>query len=143
MARNKTDFTEEDVYAFIGTVDNEERRRGSYELIELMESVSGEKARMWGSAIVGFGSYRYKYESGHDGSAPLIGFSPRKSAFSLYVFTGLEEHRFLLEQLGKFTMGKACIYVKKIEDIRKDVLKELMEHTIVFLSKKYTRITHE
>lgn len=143
MARNKTDFTGEDVYAFIAALENEEKRRNSYELIALMESVSGEKARMWGSAIVGFGNYNYRYESGHKGNAPLIGFSPRKQAFSLYVFTGLEEHRFLLEKLGKFTMGKACIYIKRMEDIHTDTLKKLMEHTIDFLSKKYTRITHE
>jgi len=143
MARNKTDFTGEDVYAFIAALENGEKRKDSYELIALMELVSGEKARMWGATIIGFGSYSYRYESGHEGNAPLIGFSPRKQAFSLYVFTGLEEHRFLLDQLGKFTMGKACIYIKKMEDIQTDTLKRLMEHTIDFLSKKYTRTAHE
>lgn len=143
MAKNKTDFTDESVEAFIEKVENEQKRKESYRLVQLMENVSGEKAKMWGPSIIGFGNYHYKYDSGHEGNAPIIGFSPRKAAFSLYVFTGLKEHEYLLEQLGTFTMGKACIYVKKIENIKEGVLIDLMKQTIDFISTKYTRIKEE
>ena len=92
---------------------------------------------MWGPSIIGFGSYHYKYSSGHEGDAPLAGFSPRKAAISLYVFTGLAEHEHLLKDLGKFKMGKACIYVKKLSDINLQVLATLIRETIKYLRSKY------
>lgn len=140
MAKNKTDFTNESVVDFIEKVDNEQKRKDSHTLIQLMEQVAGEPARMWGPSIIGFGNYHYKYDSGHQGNAPILGFSPRKSAISLYVFTGLEEHEHLLENLGKFTKGKACIYVKKVADIDQNVLNQLMQETVDYISTKFTRI---
>jgi hypothetical protein len=93
---------------------------------------------MWGSTMIGFGSYHYKSErSKQEGDWPLVGFSPRKAAISLYVFTGLPEHEHLLKDLGKFKMGKACIYVKKLSDINLDALKIIMGETIRFLKTKY------
>ena len=136
--QNKTTETATNVFDFINqSVDNEQKKQDSYDLIELMENLSGFKAKMWGSSIIGFGSYHYKYDSGHGGDAPLIGFSPRKAAISLYVFTGLEEHHHLLEGLGKFKMGKACIYVKKLADIDKEKLIALIQSTIDFLTAKH------
>ena len=140
MEKNKTEFTDKNVDDFLQTVENEQKRKDSYELIALMEKITGEKAKMWGPTIVGFGNYHYKYESGHEGNAPLVGFSPRKTAISLYVFTGLQEHEHLLENLGKFTKGKACIYVKKLADINLNILTGLMKHSIDYVSTKYTRI---
>lgn len=140
MAKNKTEFTDKDVLTFIENVDNEQQRDDSYYLIRLMEDISGEKAKMYGSTIIGFGRYHYKYASGHEGEAPLIGFSPRKAAISLYVFSGAEQDRHLLESLGKYKMGKACIYIKKVSDINEDVLIDLMKTSIDFVSTKYTRI---
>lgn len=105
-----------------------------------MEQITGEKPKMWGPSIIGFGAYHYKYESGHEGSAPIVGFSPRKVAFSLYVFTGLIDHEHLLQNLGKYTKGKACIYIKKISDINTEVLMRLMQESIAYISSKYTRI---
>lgn len=140
MAKNKTEFTDKNVDDFLQTVENEQKRKDSYELIALMEKITGEKAKMWGPTIVGFGNYHYKYESGHEGNAPLVGFSPRKTAISLYVFTGLQEHEHLLENLGKFTIGKACIYVKKLADINLKILTGLMNHSIDYVTTKYTRI---
>lgn len=140
MTKNKTEFTDKNVDDFLQTLESEQKRKDSYELIALMEKITGEKAKMWGSTIVGFGNYHYKYESGHEGNAPLIGFSPRKTAISLYVFTGLQEHEHMLENLGKFTMGKACIYVKRLTDINLDALTGLMNHSIDYVSAKYTRI---
>ena len=140
MAKNKTEFTDVNVSAFINALTDEKKKADSLTLITLMEEISEEKAKMYGPTIVGFGEYHYKYDSGHEGNAPILGFSPRKAAFSLYVFTGLDEHLPLVEKLGKFTMGKACIYVKKLADIDISVLQELMGATIEFISKKYQRL---
>jgi|SRR5690606_4532599 len=138
MAKNKTAETKVSVQDFLqAAVDSEEKRADSTKLISLMEKVSGYPAKMWGPSIIGFGSYHYKYASGHEGDAPILGFSPRKSAFSLYVFTALEEHYPLLENLGKFKMGKACIYVKKLSDIDTHVLTKIMEQTIQYLKERY------
>ncbi len=138
MAKNKTAETEKNVIEFIYEfADTEQKRKDSYELIELMQNVSGHEPKMWGSNIIGFGTYHYKYNSGHQGDSALIGFSPRKSAISLYVFTGLDEHEHLLKGLGKYKMGKACIYVNKLSDIDQLQLKTLIEETIKFLKSKY------
>ena len=102
-----------------------------------MQTVSGSEATMWGASIIGFGKYHYKYESGHEGNAPLLGFSPRKSAISLYVFTGLEEHESLLTSLGKFKRWKACLYVNKLSDIDLDQLQKIMKANIEYLQKRY------
>ena len=137
MARNKTTETSQSVTDFINTVEDDKKRNDSFELVRLMSAVTGYEPKMWGPGIVGFGSYHYKYDSGHEGDAPLVGFSPRKGAISLYVFTGLDEHKSLLDGLGKFTMGKACIYVKRLSDIDQEVLTKIMRETIGFLPSKY------
>lgn len=138
MAKNKTTETARSVMEFISaTVDNDQKKQDSIELVQLMEQVSGCEAKMWGPSIIGFGSYHYKYESGHEGDAPLIGFSPRKAAFSLYIFTGLQDHKDLLENLGKYKMGKACIYISKLSDIKQDVLIDIMKESIKYLKDTY------
>ena len=139
MANNtKTKHTDAHVATFINDfADSEQKKEDSFELIKLMQEASGFEPKMWGASIVGFGNYHYKYDTGHEGDAPLLGFSPRKAAISLYVFTGLEEHAHLLENLGKFKMGKACIYVKKLSDINQDALKKLMKSSIEYLNEKY------
>lgn len=137
MAKNKTIPTSDSVTAFINSVDSQQKREDSFRLINLMRGASGEEPKMWGPSIIGFGSYHYKYASGHEGDAPLIGFSPRKAAISLYVFTGLEQHKHLLKDLGKFKMGKACIYAKKLSDINDECLARLMKENIRFLQSKY------
>jgi hypothetical protein len=137
MAKNKTTETSMSVTDFINAVEKEQQRKDSFKLIELMQSISGHEPKMWGPSIIGFGNYHYKYDSGHEGDAPLIGFSPRKAATSLYVFTGLEEHQHLLDGLGKFKMGKACIYIKRLADIDEQSLTMVMKETINFLKSKY------
>ncbi len=137
MAENKTRETEESVAGFINSVESGQQRKDSLRLLEIMQEVSGCEPRMWGSSIVGFGSYHYRYHSGHEGYAPLIGFSPRKAALSLYVYTGREEDAHLLDALGKFKMGKACIYAKKLSDLDEAALRTLMKATIGFLGEKY------
>jgi len=140
MAVNKTQYTDASVVDVIEAVEDKQKREDSYALIELMEKASKEKAQMFGPSIIGFGTYQYKYDSGHEGEAPLIGFSPRKAAISLYVYSDGTSQDPLLPQLGKYKMGKSCIYVKKLSDINLDVLQSLMDSTINFLSAKYTRV---
>ncbi len=138
MATTKTTYTGKNVAEFINEfTESESKRKDSHELIKLMRDASGFEAKMWGPSIIGFGNYHYKYESGHEGDAPLLGFSPRKAAISLYVFTGLEEHKHLLDGLGKFKMGKACIYVNKLSDIDPQKLWLLMTATISYMKSKY------
>lgn len=135
----KTQQTDADVNEFIKTfADSEQKRIDSFELKNLMEEFTGFPARMWGSSIIGFGTYHYKYErSKQEGDWPLIGFSPRKAAISLYVSMGREEHEHLLHDLGKFKMGKGCIYIKKLSDINLEALKRIMRATIDYLQDKY------
>lgn len=138
MAKNKTEPTQASVERFIRTFANsEQKKKDSYELIELMKKVSGHEPKMWGPSIIGFGSYHYKYASGHEGDAPIIGFSPRKAAISLYVYTGLDEHEHLLEGLGKYKIGKVCIYVNKLSDIDRQKLIRLMKESIRYIKTKY------
>ena len=138
MAKNKTNETKVNVVDFIESyVDNEQKKADSYKLIELMTKWSGFDPRMWGPTIIGFGSYHYKYASGHEGDAPILGFSPRKAQFSLYVYSKTEKSDALLEDFGKFKMGKACIYVKKLADIDISVLEQLCLETIAYLEEHH------
>ncbi|MGV3632321.1 MAG: DUF1801 domain-containing protein [Bacteroidota bacterium] len=136
---NKTHETKDSVNDFIALVENEQKRKDSFRLIEIMSELTGCEARMWGPSIIGFGSYHYKYDSGHEGSAPLLGFSPRKAAISLYIYADTEASREILPQLGKFTMGKSCIYVKKLSDVNETVISELANEAITFVENKYKR----
>lgn len=135
----KTKQTTADVIEFINSfADTEQKRRDSFELLNLMKELTGFEPRMWGQSIIGFGSYHYKSDrSRQEGDWMLIGFSPRKAAISLYVFTGAIEHEYLLEGLGKYKMGKACIYIKKLSDINQDVLQKIAKETINYLQSKY------
>ncbi len=140
MAELKTKVRNADVLAYIAeaTAGNEQRRLDSLALLEYMRKASGHEPKMWGPSIIGFGSYHYKSErSSQEGDWPLIGFSPRKAAFSLYVYTGLPEHAPLLDGLGKYTMGKACIYIKKLSDIDQAVLGRLIAATLTYMREKY------
>jgi len=129
--KNKTTETEVSVTDFINSyVESDLKKSDSFQLVELMSKWSGFEPKMWGPTIIGFGSYNYKYPSGHEGSAPLIGFSPRKAEFSLYVYSPTDQNEQLLDHLGKFKMGKACIYIKKLSDINISTLKKICENTI-------------
>jgi hypothetical protein len=138
MAKTKTTSTGEDVLNFVNTyVENDLKKADSFQLIELMKAWSGFEPKMWGPTIIGFGTYHYKYASGHEGDAPIIGFSPRKAEFSLYVYSPTDRSKLLLDELGKYKMGKACIYVKKLSDINILSLEGLCEETIKFIKDKY------
>ncbi len=138
MGEIKTKQTNANVNEFINTfADTEQKKKDSFELLKLMQDVSGFEPKMWGPSIIGFGQYHYKSDrSSQEGDWPLIGFSPRKAAISLYVYSGCAGQDELLKELGKFKMGKACIYVKKISDINTDALKKLISSTIVHLQSR-------
>ena len=136
--KNKTTETDVDASDFIDSfVDNEQKKQDSFRLIEFMQEWSGCEPKMWGPSIIGFGTYHYKYTSGHEGDAPVLGFSPRKAAFSLYVYSDTEKSKLMLPELGKFKMSKACIYVKKLADINVSVLKELCMESIKYISEHH------
>ncbi len=141
MAELKTQQNNANVEDFINSFANtEQKRNDSFELLKLMQDFTGYEPKMWGTSIIGFGSYHYKSErSRQEGDWPLVGFSPRKAAISLYVYSGMPEHEHLLQDLGKFKMGKACIYVKKLSDINPEALKKIMKATIDFLQTKYSQ----
>jgi hypothetical protein len=136
--KNKTAETDVEVADFIHSfVEGEQKRRDSFRLIDLMRDWSGYQPKMWGPTIIGFGKYHYKYASGHEGDAPLIGFSPRKAAFSLYVTDPTRDNKSLLDKLGKYKMGKACIYFKKLDDLKIETLEELSKATIKYIRERY------
>jgi hypothetical protein len=126
MTENKTQQTNDSVEAFLNTIPDETKRRDSFKLTELMREVTHEEPKMWGSSIVGFGRRHYHYESGREGDTVVVGFSPRKAALTLYLTGGLEQRSDQLARLGKHTTGKGCLYIKKLEDVDLDVLKELI-----------------
>ena len=126
MAENKTKPTKLSVAAFIDTLTDPARRADAKALVKLMQSAAGEKPKMWGPSIIGFGSYHYKYESGREGDMPVIAFSPRKSATVLYGMIGFGETAALLAKLGKHTTGKGCLYIKKLTDVDHHVLEALV-----------------
>lgn len=138
MAKTKTNYTGADVADFIHSyADSEQKKADSFRLIELMQEWSGFEPKMWGPSIIGFGNYHYKYASGHEGDAPILGFSPRKAAFSLYVYSETEKSKTLIASLGKFKMSKACIYVKKLSDIDTSVLKEMCMESIEYINEHH------
>jgi hypothetical protein len=130
MADNKTKPTQLSVPAFIDSLPDPAKRADAKELIKLMQSATGEKPKMWGPSIVGFGSYRYKYESGREGEMLVVGFSPRKAANVLYGLKASGKSETLLPNLGKHTTGKGCVYIKKLADVDRKVLAKLVTESV-------------
>ncbi|GAA0328078.1 hypothetical protein GCM10008967_18200 [Bacillus carboniphilus] len=137
MYELKTKENDNSVIEFIEAVENPKKREDAYKLLDIFTETSGYPAKMWGPSIIGFGSYHYKYASGHEGDAPLVGFSPRKANFSLYFATGDTKREELLQDFGKHKAGKACVYINKIADIDVEVLKKLITQSITFLKETY------
>ncbi len=139
MAEIKTKQTDADVVDFINTyADSEQKKKDSFEILAFMQDVTKQEPKMWGGSIIGFGSYHYKSQrSRQEGDWPLVGFSPRKAAISLYVYSGCAGQDDLVKKLGKFQMGKACIYIKKFSDIDKEILRKLIATTIDHLKSQY------
>ena len=136
-AKNKTTKNEGDVKAFLEGLEDEKRKADSIMALELMRGITKEEPKMWGGGIVGFGDYHYKYESGREGDFFKVGFSPRKQNLTLYIMPGFERFEELMAQLGKYKTGKSCLYIKKIEDVDLDILKELVTESYGYMTKKY------
>jgi hypothetical protein len=130
VADNKTKPEKSSVAAFVDAIPDETRRADAKALVKLMQRATGEKPKMWGPSIVGFGSYHYKYESGREGDMPLVGFSPRKPATVLYGLRGAGDADKLLAELGKHSTGKGCVYVKRLADVDAKVLESLVTKSV-------------
>lgn len=137
MYELKTKETNNSVIEFIECVENLKKRESAYQLLDIFTETTGYTAKMWGPSIIGFGTYHYKYASGHEGDAPLVGFSPRKAKISLYFAADDPKREELLKNFGNYTSGKSCIYINKIADIDSNVLKALIKQSVSFLKETY------
>lgn len=136
MAKNKTTETEGSVTDFINAVEDNIKRDDSFRITALFQDTTGFEPKMWGTSIIGFGIYHYIYDSGHEGDAPIVGFSPRKDSISIYLPV-FEKRHLLLEKLGKHKTGKACIYIKKLDQIDIAVLRKLISASVRHAKQNY------
>lgn len=139
MAETKTKPTQMKVADFIDAAPDAVRREDAKTLVALMSRVTGEEPVMWGPSIIGFGSYHYRYESGHEGDACRLGFSPRKAELVLYVLTGSPEQEAPLARLGKHRTGKSCLYIKKLADVDMAALEEIVRGALAWMEARYPR----
>ena len=133
MAELKTQKNDASVEEFLDSVANEKKREDSYAILKLMRDVTGEEASMWGTSIIGFGSYRYRYASGREGEWFLAGFAPRKQNLTLYIMSGFDEYESLLADLGKYKTGKSCLYINKLADVDQATLRELVSKSVTHM----------
>ena len=136
MAELKTKPTNQKVEDFLNTIEEEQKRKDAFALLEFFKEITGEKAVMWGPSIIGFGSYHYKYASGREADWMLTGFSPRKNNLTLYIMQGFDNYEHHLNQLGKHKTGKSCLYVKRLEDLDLDVLRKLVSESVEYMRNK-------
>lgn len=137
MAENKTKPTKARVSDFLDAVDNPRRRADARAVLAMMRRATGKRATMWGSSIVGFGKYHYKYESGREGEFMLTGLSPRKQNLVVYIVPGFEPFKKQMEKLGKFKTGRSCLYINKLEDVDEKVLEKLISDSVKLMRKRY------
>ncbi len=134
---NKTQPTDVPVADFLASVPDESKRADAQLIAALMQELSGEPPRMWGSALVGYGTYQYTYASGRAGEWFRVGFSPRKANLTLYVMPGFGQYEGLMAKLGKHKVGKSCLYIKRLSDIDMDVLRELISGSLELMTERY------
>lgn len=139
MSELKTKRNDGDVRGYLESVTNKRRREDSLVMLELMREITGEPPEMWGSSIVGFGSYHYKYASGREGDWPVIGFAPRKQSLTLYIMPGFDRYEALMAKLGKYKTGKSCLYINKLDDVNLEVLKALIAESVEYMRRAYPR----
>jgi len=137
MAEMKTKETDASVDAFLDAIQPERRKRDGRVLCDLMQQVTGFEPKMWGPSMIGFGRYHYKYESGREGDLFLTGFSPRKSALSIYIMPGFIAYGRLMEKLGKHKIGKSCLYINKLDDVDMKTLEELIRRSVEQMKDRY------
>jgi hypothetical protein len=141
MAELKTKPNDQSVEAFLSQVEDERKRQDCYTILAIMRQVTESEAKMWGDSIVGFGSYHYRYASGREGDWFLTGFSPRKQNLTLYIMSGFSGYDSLLAGLGKYKTGKSCLYIKNVEDIDTETLKELVRQSVVHVAEANAEAT--
>ena len=137
MTQRKTSQNEGDVNAFLDAVENPRRRADARQLLELMQTVTGEPPKMWGPSIVGFGKYHYRYASGREGDSLVVGFSPRKQNLVIYIMPGFSDYGELLGKLGKFRTGRSCLYVNKLDDVDLQLLEQLVRESVEEMKRRY------
>ena len=137
MAEPKTKRNAGDVRAYLESVSHKTRREDALALLDIMREATGEPAEMWGSSIVGFGSYRFTYESGREGQWMLVGFAPRKASMSLYIMPGFKRYDELLSRLGKHKIGKSCLYINKLADVDLAVLRQLIAESVTQMRRAH------
>jgi len=135
MTENKTKRNTRSVSAFLAKIPDKQKRLDSQVLLKMMQEATGEKPRMWGASLVGFGSYHYKYASGREGDWPLTAFSPRKQNLTVYIMPGFDRYKDLLGSLGKYTTGVACLYIKRLDDVHLPTLKRLIRDSVKVMRK--------
>ena len=136
MAELKTKVSKASVNNFLNSVKDEQKRKDSFKILEMMKKITKEDPKMWGPSIVGFGSYHYKYASGHEGDMCIAAFSPRKEALTIYILPGFEKYDSLMKKLGKYKTGKSCLYIRRLEDIDTKVLTELISESYKYMKQK-------
>jgi hypothetical protein len=137
MAELKTKLNDASVEKFLKTVKDESRRKDCFTILEMMQKITKSEPKMWGSSIVGFGNYHYKYASGREGDWFITGFSPRKQNLTLYIMCGFEKNNELLIKLGKYKNAKSCLYINKLEDVSRKALKDLITESVKYMSSRY------
>jgi Domain of unknown function (DU1801) len=137
MGANKTVTTDAEVVAFVAAVADPGQRADAETLIDMMSSATGHPPKMWGASIIGFDRYHYKYDSGREGDSLRIGFSPRKGQTVLYLMDGYQDHGAQLARLGKHKTGKSCLYIKRLSDIDRAVLNEMIEGSLTAMRERY------
>jgi len=136
MAELKTVKNDQPVDLFLQKVEDPNKRQDSYTILEMMENITGEKAKMWGDSLVGFGDIHYKYATGREGDWMLTAFSPRKQNLTLYIMSGFDRHADVLARLGKYKTGKGCLYINRLSDVDQNVLHELIQESVALLKEK-------
>ena len=138
MAELKTKANKASVDKFLKGIQDEQKREDCFKIVDIMKKAAKAEPQMWGTSIVGFGSYHYKYASGREGDWFLVGFSPRKQNLTLYIMSGFDEYNSLLKKLGKHATGKSCLYIKRLEDVDMKVLKELVTRSVKHMQKTHS-----
>lgn len=139
MAELKTKLNDASVVKFLASIENEQQRKDSFDILELMKEATRDEPKMWGESIIGFGKYHYVYASGREGDWMRIGFSPRKGKISLYLMCEVEHQTKILNRIGKYKSGKSCFYINKMSDIDRNVLKELIQSAIAKMEEQYPK----
>ena len=137
MAENKTKVTKASVTEFIKAIDDRQMRADARKVAAMMRKATGKRAKRWGSSMVGFGTYHYRYASGREGEFMITGFAPRKQALTVYIMPGFTPFGKLMARLGKYKTGKSCLYIKRLSDIDESVLERLIDESVEHMRKKY------